>query len=198
MQSTFIKSVLIFFLTLWITACGSERDTPFNPNTNNSSSAASIGASVEIKEFARYDEKNPQQPVFLETDGQLYPSRQTFIIETEKDFEAYWDLYKNDTVIPTDLDFAEIQVVILDLGNIGNCPQKTTYRNAKAYEYSNNTVLVNFNFREANEESSSSSSSSSSSPECTDPVELAKKRPFYFYSVATRKKILIKEEVIYE
>lgn len=194
MHVNFLKCGLLLVLSQLLVACGAERDTPFNPdNNNNSSSAASLGASINVKEIYRYDETHPEQPIFLET-----TNKQIYIVNTEEEFEDYWNVYKNDTVMPTDLDFEKIQVVILDLGNIGNCPQTTNYRNVKAYEYSNNTTLVSFNFREAASNTSSFSSSSSSSSNCSDPDELAKKRPFYFYSIESRKKILIEENVTYE
>lgn len=183
------KFCFIFPVAILLTACGSERDTPFNPGgSNNSSSAASIGASVAVREIYKYDEINPEQPTFVET-----TNKQIIIINTEDEFEYYWDIYKNGIAVPTDLDFDNIQVVILDLGNIGNCTQITSYRNIRANEYSGNTVLVNFNYRESGSSSSTSSSSSASS--CAN---LEEKRPFYFYSVESRKKILIDENVSFE
>jgi hypothetical protein len=183
------KFVSIFLCVLMLSACGAERDTPFNPSGNtNSSSAASIGASVPVKEIYKYDEINPAQPAFVD-----FTNKQIVVAGTEDEFEYYWDIYKNGVAIPTDLDFEKIQVVILDLGNIGNCTQNTNYRNIRANEYSNNSVLVSFNYRESGSSASSTSSSSASS--CADPEE---KRPFYFYSIESRKKILIDENVSFE
>jgi len=187
MQS--ILTVCFIFSAILLTGCGSERDTPFNPSgSNNSSSAASIGASIIVKEIYRYDETNPAQPVFVDT-----TNKQIIVINTEDEFEYYWDIYKNGVAIPTDLDFDNIQVVILDLGNIGNCTQLTPYRNIRANQYSDNTVLVSFNYRETYSSTSSTSSSSASS--CAN---LEEKRPFYFYSVESRKKILVEENVSFE
>ncbi|MBK8188226.1 MAG: hypothetical protein IPK77_13780 [Cellvibrio sp.] len=184
-----LKCISIFFSALILSACGAERDTPFNPSGNtNSSSAASIGASVPVKEIYKYDEINPAQPVFID-----FTNKQIVVASTEDEFEYYWDIYKNGVAIPTDLDFDKVQVVILDLGNIGNCTQITSYRNIRANEYSGNTVLVNFNYRESGSSSSTSSSSSASS--CAN---LEEKRPFYFYSIESRKKILIDENVSFE
>ncbi len=183
----FFKYTVLFFSALLLTACGSERDTPFNPSGGSSSSAASIGNTVIATEIYRYDEENPEQPAFIES-----TAKQIIVINTEDEFEYYWDIYKNGVALPTDLDFEEIQVVILDLGNIGNCTPLTQYRNIKANEYTNNTVLIRFNYRES---SSSSSSSSSTASSCDN---LEEKRPFYFYSIESRKKILIDENVTYE
>lgn len=194
MQSTFLKFASIFFLVQLLVACGSERDTAFNPSgNNNSSSAASIGATVTVNEIYRFNETEPEQPEFLDVS-----TKQIHVITTEDEFEFYWDMYKqSDSTIPTDLDFERMQVVVLDLGNIGTCSQITNYRNVRANEYSNNTVLVSFNYKE-NQNTSATSSSSSSSSSCSDVDELAKKRPFYFYSIESRKKLLIDENVTYE
>lgn len=196
MQSTFIKFCFIFSFTILITACGSERDTPFNPaGSNNSSSAASVGVTIDdVKEISRYDEIHPEHPTFIEKDN---TTKQIHIINTETEFRTYWDIYKNGIALPTDLNFDNIQVVILDLGDVGNCTQTTNYRNIKAYEYTGNTVLVRFNYVEAYSNTSASASSSSLSS-CSDLNELAKKRPFYFYSIESRKKILIEEKVTFE
>lgn len=194
MQSTFFKFVSILFLSQLLIACGSERDTAFNPSgNNNSSSAASIGATVTVNEIYRFNETEPEQPEFLDVSA-----KQIHVITTEDEFEFYWDMYKqSDSTMPTDLDFERMQVVVLDLGNIGTCTQITSYRNMRANEYSNNTVLVSFNYKE-DQNTSATSSSSSSSSSCSDIDELAKKRPFYFYSIESRKKLLIDENVTYE
>jgi len=178
----------IFLLSSLITACGSERDTAFHPSgSTSSSSAASIGASVTMEQIFEYDEQNPAQPVYIHT-----TNKQIVVLNTVDEFETYWDNYHSSSG-PYSVDFDTEQVVLLDLGNIGNCTQAVTYRSFKANEYSNDATLVTFNYRgNSSSSSESSSSSSSSSSSCANPEA---KRPFYFFKVTSRKKLLINEEI---
>jgi hypothetical protein len=194
MLSTF-KFCFILCSAIFLAACGSERDTPFNPSGGSSSSGASLGASILMTQIYQYDDKNPAQPASIET-----LQKQIAVMRDEEEFEIYWQTYYRN-LEPYSIDFEKEQVVLLDLGNIGSCTQAVTYRSFKANEYTNDAVLVTFNYRTINDSTSSQSSSSSSSssidPECTDQVELAKKRPFYFFKVETRKKILIDESLTF-
>jgi hypothetical protein len=189
----FFKRCFIFSAAILLTACGSERDTPFNPSGGSSSSGASLGASIPMTVIYKYLEETPEQPASVET-----LQKQIAVIRDEDEFEIYWQTYYRN-LEPYSIDFENEQVVLLDLGNIGSCTSAVTYRSYKANEYSNDAVLVTFNYHTTNDSTSSQSSSSSSSsdPECTDPVKLAKKRPYYFFKVETRKKILIDESLTF-
>lgn len=182
-----VKIILLIGSAILLQACGSERDTPFNPGGSSSSSAASVGATIPMTQIYQYDEQNPAQPEFLET-----TQKQIIVMRDEDEFLYFWDAYHESTT-PFAVDFEKEQVVLLDLGNTGNCTDAINYRNFKANDYSNDAVLVTFNYRNSNNASASSTSSSSSSS-CPD---LDEKRPFYFYKVETRKKILINENMTF-
>lgn len=189
MRSVSLKIIVLISLTGLLQACGSERDTAFNPGGSSSSSAASVGATIPMTQIYQYDEQNPEQPSLLET-----TQKQIIVMRDEDEFAYFWDAYHESTT-PFSVDFEKEQVILLDLGNIGNCTETINYRNYKANEYSNDAVLVSFNYRNSNNSNlSSSSSSSGSSSSCPD---LYKKRPFYFYKVETRKKILIEENMTF-
>lgn len=183
-----VKTILLIGLATLLQACGSERDTPFNPGGSSSSSAASVGATIDMTQIYQFDEQNPAQPDFLET-----TQKQIIVMRDEDEFLYFWDAYHESTT-PFPVDFEKEQAVLLDLGNIGSCTEIVSYRSFKANEYSNDAVLVTFNYRNSNNASSSSTSSSSSSSSCPD---LNEKRPFYFYKVETRKKILINENMTF-
>lgn len=190
MQLFSVKIMVLIGMAGLLQACGSERDTPFNPGGSSSSSAASVGATIPMTQIYQYDEQNPEQPDFLET-----TQKQIIVMRDEDEFAYFWDAYHESTT-PFSVDFEKEQVVLLDLGNIGNCTEAINYRNYKANEYSNDAVLVSFNYRNSNSNASASSSSSSSGSSSSCP-DLHEKRPFYFYKVETRKKILIEENMTF-
>lgn len=183
MQTTFFKSGFLFLICTLLAACGAERDTPFNPSSNTSSaSSIPVGASVTMNLLYQSD---APQPSFVET-----ASKNITVIRTQEEFDYYWDTYANGQTF-NEIDFELGQVILLDLGNIGTCTQLLNYRSNKANDFSDNTVRVVFSFRDTQNSASASSFSESSCANIED------KRPFYFYYVESRKKIVVEEQVIY-
>jgi hypothetical protein len=183
MQTTFFKFSFVLFITTLLAACGAERDTPFNPSGGTSSaSSIAVGPDVDMELIHKSDAR---QPTFVET-----ASKQIVIIRTQEEFDFFWDTYANGETYE-EIDFEIGQVILLDLGNIGTCTQLLNYRSNTANEYSDNTVRVFFSYRDTQNSSSTSSYSESSCANIED------KRPFYFFYVESRKKIVVEERVTY-
>ncbi len=188
MQTTFLKFSFVLFISTLLAACGAERDTPFNPSGGTSSaSSIPIGASVTMTEIYKSD---APQPSLVDT-----ASKQIVTIRTQEEFDYFWDTYANGQTF-SEIDFELGQVILLDLGNIGTCTQLLNYRSNKANKFSDNTVRVVFSYRDTRNNSSNSSAANSSYSE-SSCANIENKRPFYFYYVESRKKIVVEEQVIY-
>lgn len=199
--------LFLFTITVLLQGCGAERDTGFNP-TPSSSNSSSLGAEMTVTTV--YTGESPQNP--YEPDSSDH--KQIIIIRSVDELDAYWDAYnppENFTL--TSDDFEKGQVILYDQGNIGVCIQKLVFNTSiKAFDYTSNSAKVVFKFRDIDKPSSSSKSSNSSSsdsssstdssasssnysePTCDDPTV---KRPYGFYYVPTRKKLLIEEQSAY-
>lgn len=196
---TFIKTsstVLLFcLLGALLQGCGAERDTPFNPDTSNSSS--SLGSNISGVQSLR-EGTNPT--------AAYGESKQLIAIRDQEQMNLYWDDYVSDTDWDDDVvDFETGQVLLIDRGNIGNCSRLIDVQNVKAYDHSSNTVKVvikytdsgttsNSSSSSSSSESSSSSSSSFSEPSCTlDPSN--PNQPFRFYFIPSRKVMVFQEDI---
>jgi hypothetical protein len=188
MQTTFFKFSFVLLISTLLAACGAERDTPFNPSGGTSSSSSiPVGATVTMTKI--YESEAPQPTYFNTTNKQI------ITIRTQDEFDYFWDNYASGQTF-NEIDFELGQVILLDLGNIGTCTQLLTYRSNKANDFSNNTVRVVFSYRDTQNSSAQNSSANSSYSE-SSCANTENKRPFYFYYVESRKKIVVEEQVIY-
>ena len=128
-----------------------------------------------------------------------------------RDFEqmnSYWDEYINDLEWTTEekIDLETGQVLLIDLGELGDCSKLINIQNVSAYDHSPNTVKVVIKYSDAGKTSSSSSQSSVSSssessssssysePNCeVNPGE--PNHPFRFYFIPSRKVMVFQEDI---
>ena len=180
----------ILISTIVLQGCGGQRDEPFNPST----SSTGAGATVESRLILSEDKvKMPR------LDGKHY-----LVINTDKELTDVWDAYTDTQLDKTLADMSVGRAILYDAGEIGNCPQKLSYKGPVANETSVNSVTIYFKFDDADKASSaassnsslsSKSSNSSSSSNSSACVSTKPSRPFYIYYVHSRKELLYGELV---
>jgi hypothetical protein len=194
------KTILFFSLLMSLVVlqgCGSERDTPFiDPDSSSASSSSGRGKAVTITQIDKGDSPFASG---------ITDERKFITMSNQARFDEVWPLYAKDTTKKPVIDFAVEQVVLLDIGR--TCPgDKLKFNNYSAFEESQNSVVVVFDFVDADKLSSASNSSvvvvaaasesnsSSSGATVICGAEDAT-HPYRFYSVKTRDFILFEESV---
>lgn len=160
---------------LLLSACGAERDEPFDPGTDEDTDEETAER-LSVSRILRGEQ------TLLAIDGQ----KQTHVFSNEDDYFLFLDRY-SDTLPANEPDFETGQVILVDLGERedSNCDYHLDLNSITAEVIDDDTGLVTLNF-------SAPTVDTSDACPLEDP---STHRPWYFYFVETRRSLLIEESL---
>lgn len=151
-----------------IAGCGAERDEPFNPDTDEDETGEVIEST--LIENGDQEDANQELP---EDDKRLQ------VLKTSADFRNLLEFYS--TANPTEPDFTDGQVILIDMGDTDSCEEHLTLRDVDAYETGNNGVKVVISYNEIAAKTSDCSSEFS--------------RLYWFYHIESTGPLVFEEEI---
>ncbi|HEY7883367.1 MAG TPA: hypothetical protein VIC08_00285 [Cellvibrionaceae bacterium] len=169
-----IRQLVVATGVLMLVACGAERDEPFDPGSDDEDDEPR--ERISVRRIINDDQ------TLLAIDG----DRQTLVFRDEDTYFTFLDRY-TDLGVANEPNFETSQVVLIDLGERADdsCDYQLNLETIVAEVVNEDVgeVILEYSERQPVE-----------SEDCPD--EAAENiRPFYFYSVATRRTLLISEEL---
>ncbi|MDO3387581.1 hypothetical protein QWI17_17190 [Gilvimarinus sp. SDUM040013] len=162
-------------MALLASACGAERDEPFDPGTGVDDEDETI-ESITIRRVISGEQ------TLLDIDGQ----KQLLVLRSEEDYFLFLDRY-TDQLLAFEPDFEAGQVALIDLGarDDNNCDYTLRLQTVSAQVLDDDTAQLNVKY------GSNALDTSEACPE-SDPDTV---RPFYFYYVESRSQLVIAETI---
>ncbi|MDO6748114.1 hypothetical protein [Gilvimarinus sp. 1_MG-2023] len=166
--------VVWLILALLASACGAERDEPFDPGVTDDDDETV--ESISVRRVI-----SDEQPL-LAIDGQ----KQLLVLRDEDNYFLFLDRY-TDQALAFDPDFDEGQVVLIDMGDRddNNCDYALELQSVSAQVIDDDAAQVNVDYAPLSVDTSEA---------CPEEDALSI-RPFYFYFVETRSELVIHETV---
>ena len=154
--------------------CGGSRDEPFDPGDDDDDD----NVDVVTVDFSLVESGSDAR---LATDD----NKRLQVLREYAEFYEIYDQY-SETTLPEDPDFERGQVVLIDAGVIDNspCADKLVFSDIRAQEENGSVVKVIVEYEEQEPETDA---------DC--PTEFQATRPFRFYFIESREKLIFSEEI---
>lgn len=166
-------AMLLFAGLISLNSCGGSRDEPFDPGDGDEEDNGPV---VNVSVTLLTSGNDP----ILAADG----NKRLQVMTTEEEYFDLLDQYTNEMV--GEADFSNGQVLLYDAGFIDDnpCAHKLIFRRASAQESGDNAVKVVIEYEDYQPRSDNT---------CTQQVIAS--RPFRFFYIESRDKIIIAEKL---